>query len=148
MDLLSTLAVEVIPAQALSAIFGVGLKEATNWSLRAANKRTTLLLVWDDEDKEENKGVPKYRGNRGGKRRRRETEPRRDTPPPPPKISEEPAPKPPKQADTVQEGKIQGLTDKIEILAHQLQCFMVQTEDAATSPLQPERSTPPPPSKG
>ncbi|KAL3867093.1 hypothetical protein ACJMK2_044324 [Sinanodonta woodiana] len=79
-SLLTTLAVEVIPACALRAIFGLGLKEATNWSLRAANKRTTLLLVWDKDDKKEKSGIPKYRGNRGRKRRR-ETGPR-DTPPP------------------------------------------------------------------
>ncbi|KAL3864423.1 hypothetical protein ACJMK2_006107 [Sinanodonta woodiana] len=88
MELLSTLAVEVIPARALRAIFGVGLKEATNWSLSAATKRTTLLLVWDKEDKEEIPGNSKYRGNRGRKRRKRETEPRHSTPPLPPNISD------------------------------------------------------------
>ncbi|KAL3846994.1 hypothetical protein ACJMK2_017934 [Sinanodonta woodiana] len=73
-SLLTKLAVEVIPAWALRAIFGVGLKEATNWSLRAASKRTTLLLVWDEEDKNEIPVSPKYRGNRGRKRWKRETE--------------------------------------------------------------------------
>ncbi|KAL3862873.1 hypothetical protein ACJMK2_008819 [Sinanodonta woodiana] len=66
---------EVIPAR-LRAIFGVGLKEATNWRLRAANMRTTLLLVWEEEDKEELPVNPKYRENMRRKQRKRETEPR------------------------------------------------------------------------
>ncbi|KAL3856995.1 hypothetical protein ACJMK2_011699 [Sinanodonta woodiana] len=99
---LTTLAVEVIPVCALRAIFGIGLKEATNWSIRAANKRTTLLLVWDQEEKKGTTGIPKYRGNRRMKQRKRETDPgNRNPPPPPPNISEVPAPAPPEKADTV-----------------------------------------------
>ncbi|KAL3862472.1 hypothetical protein ACJMK2_008436 [Sinanodonta woodiana] len=151
MELLTTLAAEVIPACALRAIFGVGLKEATNWSLRAANKRTTLLLVWDEEIS----GIPMYRENRGKKRRKRETEPRHSTPPPPPNISEEPAPAPPEKADTVQWGEMRALTDKIAVLSDQITTvFFMGTGKVATSPIlleqvrSPTPPSPPPTKKG
>ena len=150
MELLSTtLAVVVIPACVLRAIFDLGLKEATNWSLRAANKRTTLLLVWDEDDKKEIPGIPKYRGNRGGKRRKRETEPRHSTPPPQPTISEEPAPAPHVKGHTVQLGEMRVLADKIAVLSDQITAFFyVDPDEAAQSPIAPEpvlSLTPPPP---
>ena len=73
MTLLTTLATEIIPAQALRAIFGVGLLEADSWSLRAAEKRTTLLLVWDKE--EQKNGDFMYKKKKGRKRRQKETKP-------------------------------------------------------------------------
>ncbi|KAL3885778.1 hypothetical protein ACJMK2_025817 [Sinanodonta woodiana] len=81
--LLDTLVADIVPAPALSALFGRGLKEATNWSFRAAGKRTTLLLVWDKEDNKEDKGTLTYRRGRGRKQRRRETGPRCPHPHPP-----------------------------------------------------------------
>ncbi|KAL3864211.1 hypothetical protein ACJMK2_005946 [Sinanodonta woodiana] len=111
-SLLTTLAVEVIPACALRAIFGVGLKEGTNWSLRAAKKRTTLLLVWDEDDKKEKSGIPIYRENRGRKRRR-ETGPRDTQPTAQPAVQEEPAPLVPQRIQTVSEITLQALQEHI-----------------------------------
>ncbi|KAL3885506.1 hypothetical protein ACJMK2_025559 [Sinanodonta woodiana] len=144
---LATLAVEVIPVCALRAIFGVGLKEATNWSSRAANKRTTLLLVWDQEEKKETTGIPKYRGKRGRKQRKRETVPGNSTPPPPPKNSEEPAPAPPEKEETVPGGEmIRALTDRIALLSDQITAvFYPGTENAATSPISEEQVRSPTP---
>ncbi|KAL3846988.1 hypothetical protein ACJMK2_017928 [Sinanodonta woodiana] len=100
-NLLDTLAADIVPAPALSALFGLGLKEATNWSLRAAGRRTTLLLVWDKEDNNEEKGTLKYRRGRGRKQRRRETGPRCTPHTPQPEVHEEPAPVEPKRIQTV-----------------------------------------------
>ncbi|KAL3889920.1 hypothetical protein ACJMK2_002237 [Sinanodonta woodiana] len=76
------LATDIVPETALQALIGLGLKGANNWSLRAAGRRTTLLLVWDAEDNKE-KGRLEYRRGRGKKQPRREKRPRADTPPPP-----------------------------------------------------------------
>ncbi|KAL3853593.1 hypothetical protein ACJMK2_017127 [Sinanodonta woodiana] len=79
MELLAT---EIVPETALQALIGLGLKGANNWSLRAAGRRTTLLLVWDAEENEE-KGRLSYRRGRGKKQPRREKRPVADTPSPP-----------------------------------------------------------------
>ncbi|KAL3886975.1 hypothetical protein ACJMK2_026931 [Sinanodonta woodiana] len=90
---------EIVPEPALKALFGLGLKSATNWSLRAAEKRTTLLLVWDQDDKQENRGNLKFRRGRGKRRPKRGNQPkpqgrenqRAATPPPTlqPRVSED-----------------------------------------------------------
>ncbi|KAL3853342.1 hypothetical protein ACJMK2_016890 [Sinanodonta woodiana] len=86
MELLAT---EIVPETALQALIGLGLKGANNWSLRAAGRRTTLLLVWDAEENEE-KGRLSYRRGRGKKQPRREKRPVAETPSPPPATRVEP----------------------------------------------------------
>ena len=84
-------AMDIVPAHVLEALMGIGLKLAYNWSLRASQRRTTLLLVWDQEDIQE--GNLKCMGTRRKRvRRPRETPPDHSTPPP--RVSEEPAPVP------------------------------------------------------
>ncbi|KAL3865343.1 hypothetical protein ACJMK2_006941 [Sinanodonta woodiana] len=75
------LAADIVPETALQVLIGLGLKSANNWSLRAAGRRTTLLLVWDAEDTKD-KGRLEYRRGRGKKQPRRENRPMADTPSP------------------------------------------------------------------
>ncbi|KAL3868412.1 hypothetical protein ACJMK2_041220 [Sinanodonta woodiana] len=88
------LAADIVPETALQALIGLGLKSANNWSLRAAGRRTTLLLVWDAEDTKD-KGRLDYRRGRGKKQPRRENRPKADTPSPPPPIRVEENPEVP-----------------------------------------------------
>ncbi|KAL3863933.1 hypothetical protein ACJMK2_005654 [Sinanodonta woodiana] len=64
-----TLATDIVPEQALNALCGLGLRNANNWSLRATGRRTTLLLVWDKEDKQEDRGNLEFKRSRGRRRR-------------------------------------------------------------------------------
>ncbi|KAL3876164.1 hypothetical protein ACJMK2_034036 [Sinanodonta woodiana] len=68
---METLAADFFPEPALKALMGLGLQGASNWSLRAAGRRTTLLLVWNN--KKEEKGNLKFRRGRGRRQSRRET---------------------------------------------------------------------------
>ncbi|KAL3841341.1 hypothetical protein ACJMK2_019500 [Sinanodonta woodiana] len=43
------LATEIIPAQGLSALRGLDLSAASDWSLRTKERRTTSLLIWDTQ---------------------------------------------------------------------------------------------------
>ncbi|KAL3888585.1 hypothetical protein ACJMK2_000950, partial [Sinanodonta woodiana] len=53
------------------------------------------------------------------------------TPPTPPNISEEPAPVPPNEVDTVQGDVLKALTDTVAVLSDQIQALStVETEDA------------------
>ncbi|KAL3879720.1 hypothetical protein ACJMK2_032006 [Sinanodonta woodiana] len=70
---METLAADFFPEPALKALMGLGLQGASNWSLRAAGRRTTLLLVWDNEKEE--KGNLKFRRGRGRRQSRRENQP-------------------------------------------------------------------------
>ena len=145
---LNTLAADVIPEPALQAIFGLRLKEASNWSLRAAGRRTTLLLVWDKEDFN---GVPQYRGKRGQPWRKTQ----RGTPTPP-KAREIPekhaASTEPEKGPSVQDKAIKTLQERLDMLATQLQAVLSpEMKEVATSPIAvpvPEPSPlPPPPPK-
>ncbi|KAL3890565.1 hypothetical protein ACJMK2_002847 [Sinanodonta woodiana] len=114
------LATDIVPEPALKALLGLGLRNANNWSLRAAGKRTTLLLVWDQEDKHEDRGNLEFRRSRGRRRpklgNQRAAAP---TPTLPPKVSEE------EQAKTSTKdlpliGSISVLQKRIEELSNRL----------------------------
>ncbi|KAL3848606.1 hypothetical protein ACJMK2_019455 [Sinanodonta woodiana] len=148
MELLAT---EIVPETALQALMGLGLKGANNWSLRAAGRRTTLLLVWDAEENEE-KGRLSYRRGRGKKQPRREKRPVADTPSPPPATRVEENPEVPTENLPVQGITLQALHERIEHLSNQiLEVFYKETEDVATSPLnqeaepEPDKQPEPPP---
>ncbi|KAL3866621.1 hypothetical protein ACJMK2_043905 [Sinanodonta woodiana] len=122
------LATDIVPELALKALLGLGLKSANNWSLRAAGRRTTLLLVWDKEDKQEDRGNLEFRRSRGRRRPKRGNQPkpgrenqRAAAPPPtlPPRVSEE------EQAKTSTKdlpciGSISVLQKRIEELSNRL----------------------------
>ena len=149
---MSRLATDFVPIPALRAICGLGLTLASNWSLRAAGRRTTLLLVWENETF--NEGVLRYRRNSG--KPRRENRPMADTSSPPPPTRVEENPEVPTGNLSVSGITLQALHERIELLSNQiLEVFYKETEEVATSPIlieaepepdiQPEPPQPPPP---
>ncbi|KAL3863594.1 hypothetical protein ACJMK2_005345 [Sinanodonta woodiana] len=122
---------EIIPHQALRAIMGMGLTIATGWSLRAREKRTTILLIWGNNDNElENL---QYRRNSGGKQRRRqETEPNHSTPPQQLTVTDNPASTTPIKDVTVQGDAVKVLQEQIAALSSQIQAIsMTETAEVA-----------------
>ena len=150
-EIITMLAADIFPAQALSAIFGLGLKEASNWSLRAAGRRTTLLLVWDKEENNEDRGALKYKRTRGKQRRGPEPFRKFSTPSQPSAHAVTPPRPPEKGPKTVQDDAFQLLQGQIAALSAQVQGILPKvTSEAATSPIVqpvPEKpvSIPPPP---
>ncbi|KAL3860883.1 hypothetical protein ACJMK2_006979 [Sinanodonta woodiana] len=114
------LAADIVPEPALKALCGLGLRNANNWSLRATGRRTTLLLVWDKEEKQENRGNLEFKRIRGRRRQPQRDNQRAAAPPPtlPPKVSEELAK--PSETDIPLIGTITGLQKRIERLSNRL----------------------------
>ncbi|KAL3871940.1 hypothetical protein ACJMK2_039912 [Sinanodonta woodiana] len=145
---MDTLAVDIVPETALQALIGLGLKGANNWSLRAAGRRTTLLLVWDAEDTKD-KGRLEYRRGRGKKQPRREKRPRAGTPSPPPATRAAEYPEVPTGNLSVPAITLQALHERVETLSIQiLEALYKETAEVATSPIleaAPEPETQPKP---